>query len=311
MPSLQDSATGQGSTMIHRLRNSWLYRSSSLYRLLAVWFPPPAVAKPLSSLRYVTMGGAGHLEMMVASLRSLAASWPALPSVRVVVADETALELVKRRLRWWKGALEVISWRMAAEWAASNVSPDLARFAEREPMGRKMAAVFQAAAEGPALYSDVDVLWFRYPKTVDSFAEAPAPLLAMSADLYAAYDQRLTEKEVSELRSSPFYCAGVMFAKGRIFESSRLHALLGFAAREGIGVTEQTLFAMLDRELGDRRLPPGEIFLSDADRFARSATFVGQPWAARHYVGQVRHLFWRDALALWRKQSAPRRPVRE
>ena len=289
--------------MIRRLRNSWLYRSSTLYRRLAGWFPPPIEAKPLMDLRYLTMGGASHLDIMVASLRSLAASWPELPTLRVVVADETDPAVVHRRLNWWRGSREVVSWRAAAAWAAANVSPALSRFAEREPMGRKMAAVFQAATEGPVLYSDTDVLWFGYPDSIADLITAHESVLAMSTDIYAAYDQRLVPHELPELAAKPYYCAGIMFAKGRVFENDRLHALLEFAAHDAIGLTEQTLFAMLDCALGGRRFPEDEIYLSDADRFARSETFLGMPWAARHYVGQVRHLFWRDAVLLGRHRK--------
>jgi hypothetical protein len=94
-----------------------------------------------------------------------------------------------------------------------------------------------------------------------------------------------------------------MFCRGLTFDGPVFLEALKFAAETGIGLTEQTLFAAMTRRLGGRSFAADEIYLSDEDRFTRGATFAGQPWSARHYIGQVRHLFWRDAYALARRHS--------
>lgn len=284
--------------MIERLRNSWTYRSAGLYRRLVRWRPIPVGPKPTQDLLYLTLGGAPHLDMMEASIRSLAATWNTLPRLRIVLADETPAGEVERRFAFWPARKEVVSWKSAAAWGFGGLGKDLAQFAEREPMGRKMAAVLQAASEGAVLYADVDILWFREPESLTAWRSRPAPFLAMSTDMVAAYDPRVVEGWSQELASPPYYCAGVMFAAGVPEFLPDDYEALSLAAESGIGLTEQTLFAKWTRRSGGNRFPESEIFLSDSDRLARQPTHVGMPWAARHYVGPVRHLFWRDALQL-------------
>lgn len=284
--------------MIQRLRDSWIYRRAVVYRLLARWRPIPVRMKPTQEMLYLTLGGAAHLDMMEASVRSLGAAWDRLPRLRLVLADETPVEAVQRRFSFWPGVKEVVSWRGAAAWAQQALGNDFARFSEREPMGRKMVAVLQAASEGTVLYADVDILWFREPASLARWSSRPSPILAMSTDLVPAYDSRVVETWSPSLSDPPHFCAGVIYARGvPELKPDDLEAL-ALAAESGIGLTEQTLFAKWTRESGGHRFPESEIYLSAVDRLTRGPTHRGMYWAARHYVGPVRHHFWSDAYSL-------------
>ncbi len=287
-------------TVARRLLRSAAYRSSALYRrtALALPLPKPRVrpAPEMMELTYLTLSGQRHLEMLRESLLSLCRSWPRLPRLRVVSDGTVDLQQARAALGWWPGPWELLPWDHVL--AGLDGQGSLARFAQRDAMGRKMAAVVTSAAEGPTLYCDVDLLWFRVPPTLEGLLAESSPRLVMSPDYQPSYDPELVPGTLPGLASPPFFCAGFLFAAGRFLDACDVGPLLDYAAERGIGVTEQTILAEADRQLGARTWPAGEIALDETDRFSLAPSFKGRTWAARHYVGQVRHLFWRDALAL-------------
>lgn len=284
---------------IARVRNSFAYRSGILYRWLLGRLPAlaPEDGKPELPLTFLTFGGAAHRLMLRECLGSLAQAWPRLPRV-VVVSDGSLDPAAARDLAGWRGSIEIRSWQEMAARLAEPRFANLVRFAERDAMGRKLAAIVACAREAPTLYCDVDVLWFRFPPTLEGLLAAPGVKLAMSPDYQPMYDPALVPGRLPHLARPPFYCAGLLYAEGDFLASCDVAALLAHAAERGIGVTEQTLLAEADRQLGGRSWPADEIALSEDGRFTLGPSFRGRPWAARHYVGAVRHLFWRDALAL-------------
>ncbi len=282
-----------------RVKRSAAYRSSVLWRALLRALPAPRVAaKPVLPATFVTFGGAGHRLMLAQCLASLGLTWPRLPRLRVVSDGSLDQATTARDLAWWPGPWELLSWRELAPGLCDRGHGALVRFAEREPMGRKMAAVAATALEGPTLYCDVDVLWFREPARLAELSGRTAPQLVMSEDRVPAYDPELVPGRLPDLAAPPFYCAGLLFADGDFLRASGAGELLAEAAERGFGLTEQTIFAAADRRLGGECWPRTEIALFDDDRFSLGPSFRGRSWTARHYVGQVRHLFWRDALAL-------------
>lgn len=290
-------------SLFTRVHDSLAYRSGPVWRRLLELLPAPRTeARPELPLTFLTFGGAGHRAMLRECLASLARSWPRRPRVRVVSDGSLDPAAAARELAWWQGPLEVIGWRdLAARLTAPRFEP-LVRFAGRDAMGRKMLAVVATALESPTLYCDVDVLWFRPPATLDRLLATRGTRLALSPDPYPAYDSRLVP-HLPHLAFPPFYCAGLLYAEGDVLAACDVDPWLRFAAEEGVGITEQTILAEADHQLGGLSWPPDEIALWEGDRTTLLPSFRGRPWAARHYVGGVRHLFWRDALALragWR-----------
>jgi hypothetical protein len=207
------------------------------------------------------------------------------------------LPLVRRRLGWWPG-VEVVDWRDLGSSLFADRFGSLLRFADREPMGRKLTAIVASALEGPTLYSDVDFLWFRYPPSLDTLLARPRPVLAMSRDYQPTYDTQLVPRVLDQLAAPPFYCAGLLFAHGDFLAECDVASLLEHAATHGSGVTEQTILAEANRQLGGASWPVDEIALNVDDQASLGPSYRHRPWAARHYVGGVRHIFWRDAVAL-------------
>lgn len=286
-------------SLLTRISRSASYRSSGLYRGLLRALPRPRLrARPELPLTFVTFGGAGHRLMIAQTLFSLGRSWPRLPRVRVVSDGSLEPATDRAALSWWPGDLEVLSWRDLTPGLLARGLHDLVRFAERDAMGKKLAAVVAYAAAGPTLYCDCDVLWFRLPDRLESLLGLAVPCLVMSEDYLATYDPALVPVGIPELAAPPFYCAGLLYANGDLLAGTALEPFLADAAERGIGVTEQTILAAADRRLGGACWPRTEIALFEDDRFSLRPSYPGKRWVARHYIGQVRHLFWRDALAL-------------
>jgi hypothetical protein len=285
---------------VNRLRDVLAYRSAFAWRAVVKRLPAPRpIAKPGLDLTYLTIGGRAHLDMIVESLLTLARAWPRLPRACVVSDGSLDAAQLRRRLAFWRADLECLDWQDLLPSAGDAHRVSLERFAARDAMGRKLVAITGAARRGPVFYADADVLWFRAPGSLPGLlARRERPVLAMSRDLVPAYDPQLLDGALSALSEPPFYCAGVLFAHGDLLAAMDVSGSLELAARAGIGISEQTILAGIDRHLGGAMLPGEEIALLDDDRFSLGPSFPGRPWAARHYVGQVRHLYWRDALAL-------------
>ncbi len=300
--SAPNSATPPAPRGLGRIKASLAYRSSGFWRAVADRWPiRPLVAKPALDLNILTFGGAVHLGMIREMLYSLARTWPALPRVTVATDGTLSPAAAAKALSWWSDpAPRVVDWRdlVAPLRDADERFRNLLRFAERDAMGRKMASVATLALDGDVLYADCDVLWLGVPPSLATFRAGAGPRLAMSTDIAPGYDPALVPEICPELAQPPHFCAGFLYGRGDFIAAAGVSDLMAFAAERGIGRTEQTILAEAARRLGGERFPLSEVALFEGDRFTLGPSIRGAAWVARHYVGQVRHLFWRDAVAL-------------
>lgn len=294
-----------GAAWLRRAAGSVSYRSAFIYRRLLAALPPRRAGSVASTgalpCTYVTFGGLGHRLMLRANIASLATAWTRHPRLVVYSDGSLTRQAVEADLAVWPGPWDVRSWETAVPVLERHGHHDLVRFAHREVMARKMAVVAAEALAGPVVYADVDLLWFREPPSLGGFlAEAAAggPVLHLSEDFQPAYDARWFPDRVRELVRPPFLCAGALVARGDFLRAAGVEGFLAEAAEVGVGLSEQTLFALAHRRLGGAVWSGREIDLSLDDRVSFGPSFRGREFAARHYVGPVRHLFWRDALAL-------------
>lgn len=292
--------------MISRLRRSLAFRLPRLYRgYLELRRPGRLAARPGLPLTLLYFTGRDQLSLLRESLLSVHRAWPRLPELAVVSDGTLERADVEAFLPWWPGSLTAYDWRELLPNRPEGPDELLARFAGREVMGRKLSAIVALARRGPVLYSDTDVLWFRYPRWLEPLLESEdRPTLVVSRDTVRSYDDRLVPDRLPRLAEPPYLCAGLLFARGDVLRDSELEPILAFAAEGGVARTEQTLIAAAARRLGRESLPEDEVTAQIHDRFSLRPTFRHRPWAARHYVITVRHLFWLDALAL----RAARRP---
>jgi hypothetical protein len=288
-------------SLLRRAAGSISFRSGPPLRRLTEALPDVACAgKPTAAFRLLTVAGRAQLPLLRESLLSLARSWSALPTVVVATDGSTRAEEMLGALAWWPGPVEAVEAEQLLEQLDREGVPEVRAFSRRNVMGIKLAALLVSARQAPTLAVDTDVLWFRdFAPQVASLARAGGDvLLRMSEDYHPSYHWEVAEALGVDLRLPPFANAGIAYLRGDLLRALDVRPALAVAANAGNFFSEQTLLAAANRVLGGGLWTPTELACFDSDAMALRVTYRDKPWAARHYVSPVRHLFWRDALAL-------------
>lgn len=289
--------------MVSRLKASLAYRLPRLYqRVLDLRKPALRPSRPSMDLTLLLFSGDEQRPLLRESLLSVCRSWRRLPRL-TVVSDGTADPAdVRNSLDWWPAPFDALDWRALSPLGDDPRSRAMRRFAEREPMGRKLTAIVAIARRGPVVYSDTDILWFRHPDWVEEGAttqdayEPRKPTIRVSIDPVRSYDDRLVPERLPHLDKPPYLCAGLLYACGDLLASPELGPLLEFAADQGVARTEQTIIAEISQLLDGVPIPACEVATILDDATCLLPRRPSRHPTARHYVQTVRHLFWRDAL---------------
>jgi hypothetical protein len=193
--------------------------------------------------------------------------------------------------------LTIISAEECLQYYQKKGNALIKEFASKNPMGLKMAAVMQVLDLGlPVLYTDTDVLWLKNPiNDINSLIENELNI-NMSFDYQAGYDLNLIEKaKLDIVLNQPYYCAGIMLINYLTEDQkTAINEILPVAILESGHLTEQTIFAYLQKLTGLSKMSEEKYLLFYSDQFDIRPSFPPSG-LARHYIGPVRHLFWRDA----------------
>lgn len=275
-------------------------RSRTAYRLLVGLLPISRVSsKPESELTFLTMCGEQYLELLQQCLFSLYSSWSSLPKLRIVSDGTITISKLKRALNWWPGQKSFSSWEESIVYHQQRGREFLVQFALSNIMGKKLAVILESGEIRPTLWCDSDILWFKELLSLPTFSQNNAsPILKIAEDYQPSYERRLLDYGLTHLNKQPYMNAGLMYISGNLIESCNLQPLLKLAAEKPSNNSEQTIFAAAAYQLGSHLWYREEIGCSEEDRLSLIPNYAGRQWVARHYVGPVRHLFWRDALAL-------------
>lgn len=293
--SLKDRALIVG----RRLKNSLAFRSGSLYRGALRLLPPPRVPeKPALELPLLTACGRKHLPMLEQALYSVAIRWSRLPAVTVVSDGTVELAEIGRRLRWWPAGLEVKAWQASAEHHRARGRSALVRYAGKDGFGRKLSVILAEAESRRMFWCDCDILFYSDFTRFLNVDLPAAPFFLASEDWVYGYDSNLTANLQAYLLQSPPVNTGLAIFEGNLYDDCELEPLIKQASVKCNVFTEQTILAQAVTRRGriEWGLEVSRIFSSD--QFTLSPTFCGKQWPARHYITPIRHLFWRDALAL-------------
>lgn len=287
------------TTLRARARGSLAYRFGTLARtLLAMRSPRYPIGRPTNDCEVLTFAGAPYRLMVEQFLYSLAMSWSTLPRVAIALNRDEDRASFEDLARVWPGSLELVSPSQVRDRLEGHGLDDLLTFAEREAMGRKLAAVAARAFDGRLLYADVDVLWFGDGSQLYGFDRGGEAELVASEDYQAAYDARLVPTRMPSLARAPFLCAGFLLVRGDFLRAAGMESFLEFLAENGVFFSEQTVVAEAVHRLGRVTFPRTLVYSGEADKLSLAPTYLGKGWIARHYVSPSRHLLWRDALAL-------------
>lgn len=286
-----------------RIRLSLAYGLPRVYRrILARIHLSPVGPKEVLDLTLVMFGGREHLPLIRESLASLQAHWAGSPRLHLVSDGSLDASSAAEIISWWPAPARLSDWSAVAEDIAARgeVGRLLARFARREVMGRKLVSIVAGAASGPTLYTDADVLWFDDLQRLGGldWRDGKPAALKVSQDTQRSYDDRLVPEALPGLADGPALCAGFLMAEGDLLEACELQQVLEFAAREGVGVSEQTIVAEMARQLGGSSWPLSLVESRFDDRYRVTPSFPKARWVARHYLAPARHLFWHDAFHL-------------
>jgi len=290
---------------INKIKNSLAFRLPFFYRLILTWFKfKPAQKKHDSTSEYslVIICGPNALNMLQVCLKSIYKRFAKLPPIFLFTDLQLNPDVCKKAVSWFPvDNIAVTAGADCIDYHRKNKKTALASFAEKNPMGLKLAAILQVLDSGkPVLYCDTDVIWYNDPyPVVKQYIERDDFELAMSEDFQPAYDTNLIEKAgLQTLNQLPYFCAGILLVKKLTAQSMGvLERLLTITAQQSNHFSEQTIFAFLNRENQNIMLDANQFQLKTEDQHEMKPKPLPDV-IARHYIGPVRHLFWRDALWL-------------
>jgi hypothetical protein len=222
-----------------------------------------------------------------------------LPPVFVVSDGSLQADEVCDAMRFWPRGVGFCDWIACSDHHLQRGRGHLAEYAGRDVWGRKLAGILARVDDGPVLYCDSDVLWFRLPRVPPAPASSQRPVVRMARDNMHCYDPGLLRALdcVEKMMGRPPLNAGTVYLAGDLFSHSRcLAPALAYAAAHPHVRTEQTTLALLAREFGDE-WSEREILISLDDTcsplFGERA--YRQHSMARHYSGPAKFRFWMDA----------------
>ncbi|HTK17868.1 MAG TPA: putative nucleotide-diphospho-sugar transferase [Mucilaginibacter sp.] len=255
-----------------------------------------------SEYNLLTLCGAKDYPLLKQALLSIHRSFGKLPHLYVVTDFGTSVGTWEKISKLYPAnLLHIIPADNCIKYHEENGNTLLKNYALKSPMGLKLAAILQISALGlPLFYSDTDVLWFNDPAgDLKQLIESQINI-HMSYDYYPGYDYDLIENANLKITSEekPYYNAGIIFLKNATGQQlAIIERLLSFVAEKHNNLTEQTIFAYLQKISGPSLLSADKYLMYSTDQFALRPSFKENA-VARHYIGQIRHMFWRDAFFL-------------
>lgn len=268
-----------------------------------MWFKGKRINKTphvVNNYQLVILCGPSQLDLLYLCLKSVYKSFEKLPHIFLFADLDLNVELLKKKVEWLPaGSISIIGGADCINYHQQNQRETLATFAKKNVMGLKLAAILQILDIGkPVLYCDTDVLWFDDPyQIISQYLMQEEFEMVMSEDYQPAYDKNLIKKAaLQSLQKPPYFCAGMMLVKNfSPYRINSLESLLNEAIQRSDHFTEQTIFAQLNRQSENLAFDKNKFLIKTDDQFEiKSKPLNGV--IARHYIGPVRHLFWRDAL---------------
>ena len=266
----------------------------SLVRRLYRAFLPKIVARtipPRASIPFDVFSYSGHagLPEQIASIRSFL-KYAGRPKQFTVVSDgsysSTDIAMLKR-------VDPCVSVAPLPE-VPPNLPSDLSSYLRRHPTGKQLTLIMSLPRDGPALYVDSDVLFFRQAGDLATLASARSVTAFYLADCQFSGDPRLLR--LPGEREQPVNTGVILLLK-------KLDWSLGirrFTQLNGAPnfFTNQTMTHLTMHANGASPLDRTKYVLQLDDQTIYPDRYAGNALALRHYVNPVRHKFW---TTLWRQ----------
>ena len=208
----------------------------------------------------------------------------------MVVSDGTHS---RRSLDLLRGIDPCIELSRAEDWIPADLPERLQRYLLHHPTGKQLGLIMALAEQGPVLYLDSDVLFFRGAHALAAELLASAGPAAYLADCRLSADERML-RDPSE-REQPVN-TGLLFLREKLDWSLAIERFLELEG-DPTFFTNQTATHLAMHANGARSLDPARFVLQLDDQFIYPDRYAGSGLILRHYVNPVRHKFWN---ALWR-----------
>ena len=154
--------------------------------------------------------------------------------------------------------------------------------------GKQLALIMSLPSDGPALYTDSDVLFFPGAEVIDELSRAQSVSAFYQADYQFSGDERLI-LDPAEMQNPANTGFLLLFRKlDWSLGIERLQRLEG----EPSFFTNQTVTHLCLHANGARPFDSLKFVLQVDDQFIYRDRYAGSSIAMRHYVNPVRHKFW-------------------
>ncbi len=175
-----------------------------------------------------------------------------------------------------------------------NLPPELSSYLKRHPTGKQLTLIMSLPRNGPALYVDSDVLFFRQARDLATLVDAIGVTALYLADCQFSGDARLIR--LPNEREHPVNTGVLLLFK-------KLDLSLGiqrFGELNGAPnfFTNQTMTHLAMHANGASPFDRTKYVLQLDDQTAYADRHANHTIALRHYVNPVRHKFW---TTLWRQ----------
>ncbi len=259
--------------------------SRDLYRALLTMIVRRQVCPPRElSLQVFAYSGERTLPEQVASIRSFL-TYAGRPKQFTVVSDGSYTAASA-------AVLEKIDRCVRVELKPPPLPPDLPEkirsYFTNHSTGKQLALIMSLPVNGPALYTDSDVLFFPGAKEIDSLSQVRSVSAFYQADYQFSGDDRLIADPAE--RQNPANTGFLLLFRQLDWSLGieRLRQLEG----EPNFHTNQTVTHLCLHSNGARPFDSLKFVLQVDDQFIYRDRYAGSSIAMRHYVNPVRHKFW-------------------
>ena len=236
-----------------------------------------------------TYSGHDTLPEQVASIRSFL-RYAGRPTRFTVVSDGTYTDQHVELLREIDPSVEVEE----SPPIPSNLPPALASYLGSHPTGKQLGLIISLPRNGPALYVDSDVYFFRKANDLVTLTRPFAVPAFYLPDCQFSGDARLIRSPNE--RNRPVN-TGVLFLLQKLDWSLGIDRFLQLNGAPNF-FTNQTITHLTMHANGASPLDPTKYVLQLDDQTVYRDRYAGDGVALRHYVNPVRHKFW---TTLWRR----------
>jgi hypothetical protein len=241
----------------------------------------PAAEVPLDIYAY---SGEAALPEQVASIRSFL-NHAGRPRTFTVVSDGTYTPSSVALLRALDDSVRVAD---ASRYFPTDAPAAMHSYLTTHPTGKQLALIMSLPINGPALYVDSDVLFFRGASALQASAFAAEHPVRYLADCQLSGDERLFRSDAE--KHDPVN-TGVLLLSQKLDWSLSIDR---FLALDGAPTffTNQTMTHLTMHANGARPFDSRLFVLQLDDQFVSEDRYARAELVLRHYVNPVRHKLW-------------------